>query len=130
MRQFLINLPSNDPLKSKIFFEELGFLLNKELSDENATCFNIDDNILIALLPANHFKDVINNNEVADTTKTNEVLLSVGVSSTKEVDDIYTRAVTAGGKEIGKPTDYGSIYGATFADLDGHQWNIFFMKSA
>ena len=32
-------------------------------------------------------------------------------------------------KEIGKPTDYGSIYAATFADLDGHQWNIFHMGS-
>ena len=126
-RQLLINLPVSDPQKSKNFFEELGLSFNKELTDENATCFNIDDNIVIALLPTEHFKAAIHNNEVVDATKCNEVLLSIGVKTNEEVDVLSSRAVAAGGKEIGKPIDYGSIYAATFADLDGHQWNIFHM---
>lgn len=126
-RQILINLPVSNLERSKLFFEELGLVFNKELTDENATCFNIDDNIIIALLPANHFKDAINNNEVVDATKSNEVLLSIGMESNESVDNMYFKAISAKAKEIGKPTDFGSIYGATFADLDGHQWNLFHM---
>jgi uncharacterized protein len=129
MRQLLINLPASDIQNSKVFFQELGLILNKELTDENATCFNIDDNIVIALLPKEHFKDVINNHEVADTTKSNEVLLAIGLGSKEEVDAMFSKAISAQAKEIGKPTDFGSIYAATFADLDGHQWNIYHMYS-
>jgi predicted lactoylglutathione lyase len=128
-RQLLINLPVRDIQKSRSFFEALGLVLNQKLTDENATCFNIDDNIVIALLPAEHFKGAISGNEVADAEKTNEVLLSVGVESKEDVDSFAAKAAAAGAKEIGKPTDFGPIYGATFADLDGHQWNIFYMTS-
>jgi predicted lactoylglutathione lyase len=123
-RQLLINLPVSDLQKSKRFFEELGLVLNEKLTDKNATCFNIDDNIIIALLPLEHFKSAIHN-EVVDATKSNEMLLSIGVASKEEVDMLASKAIAAGGKELGKPTDYGSIYGATFADPDGHQWNVF-----
>ncbi|MDB4978566.1 MAG: hypothetical protein JWM56_752 [Candidatus Peribacteria bacterium] len=127
-RQLLINIPVSDPKKSKRFFEEVGFSLNKELTDEQATCFDIDDNIKIALLPIDHFMSAINNHEVADTSKCNEVLLSIGVTGREEVDIIMTKAIAAGGNKLSEPTDYGSIYGATFADPDGHQWNIYYME--
>jgi predicted lactoylglutathione lyase len=129
MRQLIINLPASDIETSKYFFEQVGFALNKELTDENATCFSIDHNIVLAILPTGHFKGAINNNEVVDATKSNEMLLSVGLESKEQVDQMFSKAMSAHAKEIGKPTDFGSIYGATFADPDGHQWNIFYMAS-
>lgn len=128
-RKILINLPVKDVEKSKIFFETLGLLLNEELTDENATCFSIDTNIILALLPAEHFGDVIQQHEVVDTTKQNEVLLAIGVENRTEVDTMATLAARAGGKELIRPTDYGTIYGATFADPDGHQWNVYHMST-
>ena len=127
VRQLIINIPVKDPIVSKSFYESIGFELNAALTDEYATCFNISENTIIALLTAGHFKDAINNNEMVDATKSNEVLLSIGVESKQEVDSFAAKAIKAGGKEIGKPTDFGSIYGCTFTDLDGHQWNIYYM---
>ncbi|MEO6728736.1 MAG: VOC family protein [Candidatus Dojkabacteria bacterium] len=127
MKQLLINLPVENVESSKVFFEKIGLTFNKELTDENATCFNIDENIVIALLPSEHFKAAVNNTVLIDATKVNEMLLSIGVNSNEEVDTFFNKAIEAGGKDKGKPTDYGSVYGATFSDLDGHLWNIFHM---
>lgn len=128
LQQLIINLPVSDIQRSNNFFEALGLVFNEQLTDENATCFNVDDKIIIALLPQNHFKSAINH-EVTDTTKSNEVLLSIGVHSDDEVDIMFSKAISANAKEIGKPTKFGSIYGASFADPDGHQWNIFHMET-
>ena len=124
----LINLPVNDSQKSKDFFERLGFALNDKLTDANAVCFNIDNNIVIALLQVDHFKSAINNNEVADAIKSNEVLLSIGMDSKEEVDTLLIKAILAGGKELHEPRNLGWIYTRSFSDLDGHQWNIFYMN--
>jgi predicted lactoylglutathione lyase len=124
----IINLPVKDQNISKNFFTQVGFSLNPELTDEYATCFNIGENTVVALLNESHFKG-ITNKEVADTSKTAEVLISVGVQSKEEVNTLVDGAVTAGGKELHEPKDLGWIYGRSFADLDGHQWNIFYMDS-
>lgn len=128
MNQLIINLPVTDVNNSQKFFESIGFAFNKELTDENAVCFSISDTIVLALLPQEHFQSAINNNDVADAMNTNEMLLSIGFESFEEVDVMFTKAITANAKEIGKPTNFGSIYGATFADLDGHQWNLYCMS--
>jgi uncharacterized protein len=128
--QMILNLPVRDSQKSRRFFEEIGLRFNQKMTDENATCFDIDDNIVVALLPMEHFQAAVNNKQAIDATQTNEVLLSLGVESTEEVDAFAKKAAAAGGKILGEPKDYGPIYGATFADPDGHQWNIYHMKAA
>ncbi|MDB5161225.1 MAG: hypothetical protein JWO96_605 [Candidatus Saccharibacteria bacterium] len=125
----LINLPVKDQNISKNFFTQVGFSLNPELTDEYATCFNIDENTVIALLNESHFKG-ITNKQIADTSKTAEVLISVGVQNKEEVNSLVDRAITAGGSELHEPKDLGWIFGRSFADLDGHQWNIFYKNDS
>jgi len=127
-KQLLINMPVNNEEESTRFFKAAGFALNEEMSDEQATCFNIDENIIIALLPTAHFKDAINDGHVADAT-THEVLLSIGMESKEEVDGLVDKALVAGGKQAQKTVDMPEIYGRTFTDLDGHLWNIFSMSA-
>ena len=124
-KQVLINLPVKDIERSKDFFTKLGFSANSELSDESAACFNINEGVVIALLSESHFKN-ITNNEVADSTKASEVLLAIDTRSKEEVNSLVDNAITAGGTELHEPKDFGWIYGRSFADLDGHQWNIFY----
>jgi predicted lactoylglutathione lyase len=38
-KQLIINLPVSNIENSKIFFEKIGLDFNKDLTDENATCF-------------------------------------------------------------------------------------------
>lgn len=126
-KQLLINLPVQNPSASKEFFTALGLTLNEKLSDENATCFNIEDNITIALLAAEHFKETIMGNDVADA-KTNETLLAIGMESKEDVDAFLDKAVAAGGQELHDRVDMPGIYAGSFKDLDGHLWNIFHMR--
>lgn len=125
-RQVLINLPVKNLDRSKEFFLSLGFAINPELTDENATCFVVDKNIMIALLKEPYF-EAITKTKVADTTKVHEAYAAISMESKEEVDTLTDKAVVAGGRELHEPKDFGWIYGRTFADLDGHHWNIFYM---
>lgn len=126
-KSVIINLPVSDVEKSAGFFKALGLPLNADLSDENATCFSIEENIIVALLPKAHFKDTIMGNEVADS-KTSETLLAIGVASKEDANDLLDRAVSAGGQELHDRVDMPTIYAGSFRDLDGHLWNIFCMS--
>lgn len=120
----IINLPVKDFGVSKSFFVHLGFKLNEDLTDENALCFDIRPTTTIALLPNAHFADATQGS-IADTSKFHEVLLSVGKDSETAVDSAVESAVKAGATELHEPIHTTTMYGRSFADLDGHQWNFF-----
>jgi len=127
IKQLLINLPVNNIEASKTFFSSLGFVRNETMSDENATCFNLENNIIVALLPTDHFKETIMGNSVADAT-TNETLLAIGLDSKEAVDNLLDTAVTSGAEELHDRVDMPEIYAGSFKDLDGHLWNVFHMR--
>ena len=126
-KQIIINLPVQNSELSKNFFKSLDLPLNEKLSDEKATCFNIDENIIIALLPVEHFSEIITNNTVADMS-TNEMLLAIGMETQQDVDDMLNKAVLAGANELHERVSLPDIYAGSFKDLDGHMWNIFYMR--
>jgi predicted lactoylglutathione lyase len=128
-KKVIINLPVKNLDKSKAFFSSLGLAINPQLTDENATCFVINDQTFVALLSEPHFK-AITSKDVAEGSTAKEVLLAIGAETREEVDELVNNAVSAGGSELGEPQDHGWIYGRTFADLDGHQWNIFYMNAS
>jgi uncharacterized protein len=51
--------------------------------------------------------------------------LSVG--SRAEVDEVMRKAVAAGATTPNEPKDFGFMFQHGFADLDGHQWEVFWM---
>jgi predicted lactoylglutathione lyase len=128
LKQLFINLPVKNIETSKEFFMHLGLEMNKTLSDENASCFILEDNILIVLLPESYFKMITNSKEIHNET-THEMLLSVGLESRDDVNKFVDNAVRAGAKELHEPQESGNVYGRTFADLDDHQWNVFYMQA-
>ena len=68
------------------------------------------------------------NSKVSDATDASEVLLSIGVESKEEVDEIASKAVAAGGRTNHKPGEMqGWMYGCVFTDPDGHRWNVLYM---
>lgn len=68
---------------------------------------------------------------MTDTKQSTEVLLSIDAESREEVDEMVKKAVKAGGIIFSEPqADQGWMYGAGFADLDGHRWNVLFMDTS
>ena len=46
------------------------------------------------------------------------------------VDEMIRKAVEAGGSTYRNPQDNGWMYGHSFADLDGHQWEVLYMDES
>ena len=128
-KQIFINLPVKDLEKSITFFKKLGFKFNPQFTDDKAACMIIGENIYSMLLLEKFFKS-FTKKKVADAKKTTEVLIAIDVKSRKDVDRMIKKAVAAGGSLYNKPQDHGWMYGHSFADLDGHQWEVLYMDES
>lgn len=124
--KIFVNLPVKDLNRSVDFFTKLGFKFDPQFTDDKATCMIIGENIFAMLLVEERFKD-FTKKEIADATKSTEVLIALDAESKAQVDEMVKKAVEAGGSIYMKPQDHGWMYGHSFADLDGHQWEILFM---
>jgi predicted lactoylglutathione lyase len=67
---------------------------------------------------------------ITDARKSAEVIVALGAESKEDVDRIADAALKAGGKEPRPPQDYGFMFLRTFADLDGHLWEVAWMNPA
>ena len=126
INQIFINLPVKDLNKSIEFFTKMGFTFNAQFTDENATCMIIGENMFAMLLTEKYFSTFITK-PIADAKKATEVITALAVNSRDEVESIIEKAFAAGGKQYKDPIDYGWMYNRNFEDLDGHQWEIFYM---
>jgi predicted lactoylglutathione lyase len=126
--KLFINLPVKDITKSVEFYVELGFAFNMDYADEHSACMELNDTTMIMLLSEERFKQ-FSNRGICDTQKYTEVRLSITVNSRKEVDDIIAMANFSGGVVDREPQDHGWIYGHSFIDLDGHQWEVVYLNT-
>ncbi len=129
MRMIFVNLPVADPAVSRAFFGALGFGFNDQFSDENTACLVIEENICAMLMTPTRFADFVVG-DVADATRTTEVLLALSAESREEVDRISDAALAAGGADWKPAQDHGFMYGRSFTDPDGHVWEVVWMDPA
>ncbi|MEZ5433433.1 MAG: hypothetical protein R3F31_20175 [Verrucomicrobiales bacterium] len=66
---------------------------------------------------------------ICDTGKSLEVLNCLSCDSREQVEDLVAKAVAAGGSTYAEPRDYGFMYQHSFADPDGHCWELFHMSA-
>lgn len=127
--KIFVNLPVKDLNKSIQFFTKLGYTFNQQFTDETATCMVVSDTIFVMLLTEMRFKD-FTKKPISDAKKQTEVLVSIQVESKEKVEDLLNKAVEAGGEIYAEAQDHGWMYLRSFADLDGHQWEIFFIDES
>ena len=127
--KIFLNLAVKDLKKSIDFFTKLGFSFNPQFTDEHATCMIISENIFAMLLTEQRFKD-FTKKEICNAHKNTEVLIALDVESREKVEKMVKNAVNAGGSIYMEPQDHGWMYGHSFADLDGHQWEFFYMDES
>lgn len=124
--KIFVNLPVKDLNRSIEFFTKLGYTFNKQFTNESATSMIISEDIYVMLLVEKFFKSFITT-EIADATKTTEVLICLSAESREAVDVMIKKAVDAGGTTFRKPQDHGWMYANAYQDLDGHIWEITWM---
>ncbi len=124
--KIFVNLPVKDLDKSKEFFTKPGFSFNPQFSDDKAACLVIGENIFAMLLTEPFFK-TFTKKEISDVKKNTEVLIALDAESREKVNEIVKKAEEAGGSVYRDPEDHGWMYGHSFADSDGHQWEVLWM---
>ncbi|GGK49369.1 VOC family protein [Streptomyces flaveus] len=128
-QMIFVNLAVNDLDASKKFFTELGYEINKQFSDEHGASVVISDTIAVMIMDKQRYAD-FTKKEIADSTKTSEVLLCLSAESREKVDELVEKALAAGGSPSGETQDHGFMYGRAFDDPDGHTWEIMWMDPA
>ena len=125
-KSFFINLATNNIIKTRNFYTELGLELVKDFSDETNNCFKITDSLYLMTMLPNRFLEYTNKTLV-DANQFKEVLLSIEVDSMVEVDRLANKVIELGGKSS-DPIDPGYMYYRVITDLDGHHIEIFAWK--
>lgn len=128
-QMIFVNLPVENLDASKKFFTELGYSINPQFSDDNAASVVISDTI-VAMLLTKPFYSTFTKKEIADATRTSEVLVALSAESRAKVDELVDKALAAGGTPSGETQDHGFMYGRSFDDLDGHTWEVVWMDPA
>jgi len=124
-----INLPVKDLDKSMAFFKGLGFPFNPQFTDEKAACMVISDSIFAMLLTEPFFQ-TFTRKKISDAKTATEVLIALDAASRDEVENTVAKAAKLGASLYAKPQDHGWMYQHSFADLDGHQWEILYMDES
>jgi hypothetical protein len=124
--KIFVNLPVNDLNKSVEFFTKLGYTFNPQFTDENATCMIISEDIFVMLLIKPFFQ-TFTKKEIVNAAKSTEVLICLSAESREAVDEMVSKALSAGGTSPNAPQDHGFMYSHGYQDLDGHIWEVIWM---
>jgi uncharacterized protein len=125
-RKMFLNLAVRDLKRSMEFFGKLGLSFNPQFTDDKAACMVVSEDAYVMLLTEPFFR-TFTRKAPCDTTKYAEGLVALSCHSRAEVDEIVKKAIAAGGAHAMAPQDHGVMYGWSFDDLDGHQWEVIWM---
>ena len=125
IKSIFVNLPIKDLGKTKDFWEKLGFTFNEQFSDERALCLVLNDGMIYSMLITHEMFSTFTNRPISDGATT-QVLTAIQVDSREQVDEIVRLALENGATRYRESADHGWMYYDSFADLDGHQWEIMF----
>ena len=125
-RKIFVNLAVADLERSVEFFSELGFAFDPRFSDETATCMIVSDEAFVMLLHESRFGD-FTKKHLADSSVQIEAIVGVSAQTREEVDELADKALAAGGSPASDPIEMDFMYGRSFQDPDGHQWEVIWM---
>lgn len=125
-RLTFINLPVADLDASVAFFTKLGFSFDERFTDDAATMMVVSEQTSVMLLTHERFAQ-FTSKQICDTSTHTELLLAISAQDRQAVDDLVDTALDAGATATREPQDHGFMYGRSFADLDGHTWEVMWM---
>lgn len=128
-KMIFVNLPVTDLAKSRKFYEDIGATNNPQFSDETAACMVISETIMVMLLTHEKWR-TFTSRAIPDAHKTAQVLLALSEESRDEVDARAKAASALGTADPNPVQDHGFMYGRSFADPDGHIWEVAWMDPA
>lgn len=124
-KSIFVSLPVKDIAKTREFWTKLGFSFNEQFSDDKALCLVLNEGSMYSMLISHEMFSTFTNRSIADASTT-QVITALEVESREMVDEIIQLALSNGATRYLESADHGWMYYDSFADLDGHQWEIMY----
>ncbi|WP_313817992.1 VOC family protein [Citricoccus sp.] len=132
-----VNLPIQDVAAARTFWTAVGVRISEDYSDENALSLSFSPHVTVMLLTRDFYASFLNGKPVADTQAANGAIVALDAAARENVDPFVDAALAAGATEVPpsdpnpaqEMVDAGLMYGRTFTDPDGHQWEVLWMSS-
>jgi hypothetical protein len=125
-RDVVLALPTADRARAYAFAQALGLETPGELADDGVPeplRLVLNERAGVMYIPTGGFGWVTAGRTTAEPG-TVECLVSVQVGADAEVDDLVARAAAGGGEVASPPQQKPWGYTGTFADPDGHLWEV------
>jgi uncharacterized protein len=122
-----VTLPVRDLSASRAFYEALGFSINEHSSDDGTVAVVLDDDVALMLRTRTRFAEQVTG-AVGDPATATTVVHSLTVGSRADVDAMVATALASGGREWLPAREDGSGRTGSFADPDGHAWEVVCME--
>jgi predicted lactoylglutathione lyase len=122
-----LNMPVQDVARSREFFSALGFSANEQFSGAENVCMVVNSNISLMLMNREKFTSFIDKDVASKSAS--EIILSFACESEDEVRSISEKAISMGARKVNGPEDNDFMYSWAFEDLDGHLWDLFWLKA-
>ena len=123
-----INMPVANVVRTKEFFQVLGFTVNDRFTSDESVCIEIGPNISAMMMNAEKFAGFIDKGITQKDSS--EVILSLACESAEIVRSITEKALSLGARKINEAEDTEFMFSWAFEDLDGHLWDLFWLKQA
>jgi predicted lactoylglutathione lyase len=124
-----VNLPVADLPRAMAFYESLGFTNEPRFTDDTAACMVWSEAIFVMLLTHDKWR-VFTTRPIPDSSSS-EVMLCLSCDSREAVNALADTAGTKGGAaDINPKQDHGFMMSRSFADPDGHVWEVMWMDPA
>ncbi len=120
-----VNLPVADVAASRDFFTRVGYTFDERMCNEQGAGLVLGPNIYAMLLERSFFAQF--HHATTSGPGEVEVLTCLAAASREEVDRVVDAAIAAGGRDVRREDGAPFMYGRTFADPDGHHWEIMWM---
>lgn len=129
VKSIFVNLPIKDVETTRLFWTKLGFRFNEQFSNDKALCLVLNEGNMYAMLITHNMFKTFTDRAIADASTT-QVLTALEVASREKVDEIVQLALANGATRYRESADHGWMYYDSFADIDGHQWEIMYTNAA
>ena len=129
-QMIFVNLPVTDLEASKAFYAAIGFRNEPRFTDETAAAMQLSDTICVMLLTHEKWRS-FTSKAIPNARESAQVMLCLSRESRDHVDATLADVAVAGGNaDCDPPQDHGFMYGRSFEDPDGHNWEVMWMDQA
>ncbi|MCI0922587.1 VOC family protein [Sphingobacterium rhinopitheci] len=125
VKSIYITLAAKDLNKTKDFWTRLGFLFNEENSSDKSLCLVLNEGAMYSMFIRQDYFNAFTNRMISDDSS-GQMLIAIEVESKERLEEIVNLAILNGGTRYKESMHCDSLCYDSFADPDGHKWEIMY----